>query len=469
MTLPRRLHGCSLWLLVVFAGCAHQSYSPKPLNPERLAAAYATRSAAETGLRAYMLAHGVSESAWPISRWGLKELTLLSFYFHPDLIVARAQAAAARASLELAKSRPSWGISPRVERHSERPSNENTPWSLGFELDIPIFGGSRGVVLVEREQIALESSQLDIGHTAWRVRARVRDALLNLYSARRNLDLFEKEALENEALLKLLQRRLQEGMASTGEVTIARLRATQARGEVEAQKLAAERSLGVLSGALGVPLEITRALVLSFTDFDSFPPSPDASSVRAQALLNRTDIRQQLLSYAAAESAIKMEVAKQYPEVQLSPGYFWDQGDSVWSLALGFLLPGALGNAPAIKHAMAKRAVAAKEFERLQARVLAESESGAAVYRQSLESLAAVESQIALVQKRLAQTQALFAGGVADRVALVQGKLESLIGARSAWAARQAALTALGELENATQVPLRGGPLPRAYESDPSK
>ncbi len=461
MTLPRRLHGCSLWLLVVLAGCAHQSYSPKPLDPERLAATYATRSAAETGLKTYMLAHGVSESTWPISRWGLKELTLLAFYFHPDLIVARAQVAAARTSLDLAKSRPSWGISPRVERHSERPSNENTPWSLGFELDIPIFGGSRGAVLVEREQITLESAELNIGHTAWQIRARVRDALLNLYSARRNLDLFEKEALENEALLKLLQRRFQEGMASTGEVTTARLRATQARGEVEAHKLATERSLGVLSGALGVPLEITRALVLSFTAFDSFPPPPDGSSVRAQALLNRTDLRQQLLSYAAAESVVKLEVAKQYPEVRLSPGYFWDQGDSVWSLALGFILPGALGNAPGIKDAMARREVAAKAFERLQGRVLAQSESGAAVYRQSLEGLAAMESQTSLAQKRFAETQALFAGGVADRVALVQGKLESLIAARSAWAARQAASVALGELENATQVPLRDGPLPK--------
>lgn len=454
----RRARICSVLLLVVCAGCARQSYSPKPIDPERLAAAYATRSAGEAGLKHYMLAHGVS--AWPVESWGLKELTLLAFYFHPDLNVARAQAAAARTSLELAKSRPSWGIAPRVEHHSERPASDNTPWSLGFELEIPVFGGSRRAVVVEREQIAAETAELEVGYTAWQLRAQVRDALLGLYSARRNLELFEKEAQENETLLKLLQRRLQEGMASTGEVTTARLRATQARGEVETQKLAAERSLGVISGALGVPLEITRALVLSFTGFDSFPASPEGSSVRAQALLNRTDLRQQLLSYAAAESAIKLEVAKQYPEVRLSPAYFWDQGDSVWSLALGFVLPGALGNAPAIKHSVAKREVAAKVFERAQARVLAECESSTAVYRQSLESLAAVESQTALVQKRLAETQALFAGGVADRVALVQGKLESMTAARGAWAARQAALVALGELENAMQVPLRGGPLP---------
>ncbi|MFN0315661.1 MAG: TolC family protein, partial [Burkholderiales bacterium] len=239
----------------------HQTYSPKPLDPQRLAAVYATRSTGDVGLKDYMQAHGVS--TWPVASWGLKELTLLAFYFHPDLIVARAQAAAARTALEVAKSRPSWGIAPRVEHHSDRPPTDNTPWSLGFELEIPVFGSSRRAVLVEREQIAVETAELEVGYTAWQLRARVRDALLGLYSARRNLDLFEKEAQENEALLKLLQRRLQEGMASTGEVTTARLRATQARGEVETQKLAAERSLGVLSGALGVPLEITRALVLS--------------------------------------------------------------------------------------------------------------------------------------------------------------------------------------------------------------
>src|SRR5262249_40677983 len=52
------------------------------------------------------------------------------------------------------------------------------------------------------------------------------------------------------------------------------------------------------------------------------------SEVRRAALQTRPDILAALAEYAASQSALQLEVAKQYPDVHLQPGYEFDQGDS---------------------------------------------------------------------------------------------------------------------------------------------
>ena len=461
MTPPWNLCLCSLVLLVACTGCAVQSYSPKPLNAQRSAAEYATRSTDDGGLKGYMVSHGVAQAPWPPARWGLQELTLLAFYFHPDLALARAQVNAARAMVDIAQTPSILGLTPRVEHHSEHLTSDHGPWSLGFELEIPIARTSRRAAILEGERLALEQAQLHVAQVAWQIRMRVRASLLDLYAAQRGLELTVKESTQNEALVKLLQRRLQEGMASTLEVTGARLRSTQANADAQTFKLAGERAMGELASALGMPLELVRTLPLAFTDFDALPLAPETRATRAQALLNRIDIRTQLLSYARAESAVKLQVARQYPELKLSPGFLWDRGDAVWSLGLGMAIPAVLGNAPEIRLASAQREVEARQFEQLQTQVLSESAARLAVYRQAVAGASAIDGQLALEQQRLNETEKLFASGYADRLALVQSRLESLGASKTAWSARRAALDALGELENVMQVPLVGSPLPR--------
>lgn len=448
-------------LLVLCTGCALESYKPLPLEPERSAAAYALRSTQDEGLKTFMLRHASQGTQWPPAQWGLPELTLLSFYFHPDLAVARARVKVARAALEQARAPAVAGVSPLLEYHSERRPEDAGPWSLGFEFELPLAGLSRRAARLEAGQLEVERAQLDVAAAAWSLRARVRAALLTLHAAQREGEWAEREADQNDALVKLLQRRLQEGVTSVGEVTRARLRATQSRAEVQSRKLAAERALGELSASLGVPLEVVRALPLGYDQFESLPAAPDDRAVRAQSLLNRLDIRAGLLAYAGAESDVKLHVAQQYPEVQLRPGYLWDQGDSVWSIGLGLTLPALLGNKRNIRLSQARRELAAREFERLQSEVLARSAASVSLYRRTLEGLHAIEAQTALSQQRLQETERLFSSGYADRLALVEGRIEAIGAAKAAWAARRTALEAWGELENVTQAPLVGGPVPR--------
>src|SRR5262245_36391470 len=112
--------GCGLALLFG-VGCTLQRYEPAPLDPAASAQRFESRTTDAPGLKQYMLEHGHPASDWPVQRWSLADLTLLAFFYRPDLEVARAQAAAARAQVAAATQRPPIGLKPVVWHHSLQP------------------------------------------------------------------------------------------------------------------------------------------------------------------------------------------------------------------------------------------------------------------------------------------------------------------------------------------------------------
>jgi len=118
------------------------------------------------GLQEYMIAHGLPSTDWPIKEWGLTQLTLLAFYYHPDLAVARAHAQAALAESKLAGERSPIKVTSVVLHHSKQLDGTTSPWSLGFDLEIPITSGGRREAIVERAGYTAESAQLNVGSVA---------------------------------------------------------------------------------------------------------------------------------------------------------------------------------------------------------------------------------------------------------------------------------------------------------------
>jgi outer membrane protein TolC len=66
-----------------------------------------------------------------------------------------------------------------------------------------------------------------------------------------------------------------------------------------------------------------------------------------------------LAEYNASQSALQLEIAKQYPDIHLNPGYEFDQGDNKWSPGLTVTLPILNQNKGPIAEAEAKRTEAA--------------------------------------------------------------------------------------------------------------
>jgi outer membrane protein TolC len=353
-----------------------------------------------------------------------------------------------------------------VAHHSLRTAEQSSPWSLGFEVEIPLSAASRKDAIRNRYDALARAADLRIGAAAWEVRARVRARLLDVYANALETELLQNEVREREAMLTLLEQRLEAGAVSSVEVNSARLAAADARSRLQVTRSAGARDLAALAEALSLPLPLVRSMQLDYAELQQTAPPLQDLEMRRAALLNRLDIRGKLLEYAAAEADVRLEIARQYPTIALSPGFFWDQSDNIWSLA-ATLVPAVAGNRPAIAAAQARREVEASQFRALQDRVITQAQGAEAAYASLAQALTQAEQVNALHLNRVQQVERRFAAGSADRVELTAARLEMLIAQRTAFALRVEALHAQGALEDALQIPLTGGPLPQLAQTAP--
>ena len=443
--------------LTCAAGCARQSYVAYPLALPGDAQSEAARTLGAPQFHAYLRQHGVQSV--PPSAWGLAELTLAGLFYRPELQAARARGRAARAQAQQAGQRPPLGVSPRIEHHSADGARD-TPWSLGFELELPLASAARRAPLVQRAQAQAEAAELEVGALAWEVRSEVRARMLEMWSARRRAASLEEEAGLQQAVLAMLEKRRELGYASTGDVETARIRQADAQAGVAAANAEAQLALGRLAQATGVPLRHLSAASLSFAAFEELPDVPEAADARAEALRNRIDMRRGLLDFAAADAAVKLEVAQQYPTVTLRPGFLWDQGDRVWSLALDLILPPRLAQESAVRAASAQREAAAHQALAIQQAIMGEADTRVHAYQGARAAVLAADAATRVQDARAAQVDRQFAAGQVDRLERTLAMLESVLARRRADTARVEAQRAFGLLEDAAQVPASGAPLP---------
>lgn len=430
-------------------GCVH--YRAKPLAAASVAADFESRSFADAGLRQFLETNRVA-GEWPRRVWDLESLTLAAFYFSPELDVARAQWATAQAGLRTAGQRPNPTVtaSPQYNTTTLTPS----PWIAAVNLDIPIeTAGKRGHRLAQARHLS-DAAKLNIASTAWQVRGKLRRALVDYSTASEQERLLGAQQAVQEQNVKLLEAQLAAGAVSPTEVTRERIALDTTRLAAQEAKRQRAESRVALVEAIGVPVEALEGVEISFTGLDCVPPDLDAPTVRSRALLNRADVLAALSEYAASEAALRLEVAKQYPDVHLNPGYEYDQDDNKWGVGLSLELPVLNQNQGPIAEAEARRTESAARFNALQARVLAEIERGAAAYRAALEKSATADSILTNLEKQERVLRGRFEAGEASRSEVIAGQVE-LAAARLARADAVAkAQQALGQLEEALQSPV---------------
>ena len=87
--------------------------------------------------------------------------------------------------------------------------------------------------------------------------------------------------------------------------------------------------------------------------------------------MSRADLAVAIGEYSAAEARLRQSVARQYPQFELSPGYYWDHGIAKFPFDVGFTLP-FNGNRGEIAEARAGRELAGQRMLALQAGIYGE-------------------------------------------------------------------------------------------------
>jgi outer membrane protein TolC len=149
-----------------------------------------------------------------------------------------------------------------------------------------------------------------------------------------------------------------------------------------------------------------------------------------------------------------LEIAKQYPDIHLSPGYELDQTDNKWSLGLTVDLPILNQNQGPIAEAKAKRTQAAAHFLSVQANAISEIDTALAGYDAALQKSATAKRLLDDLQKQLNSVRSQAQLGEADALALANGEFSYYTGVQNQLDALAKAQQALGLLEDAVQSPL---------------
>ncbi|QUD90988.1 TolC family protein [Phenylobacterium montanum] len=444
------LAGCAV---VALAGCA--SYRPEPIAPASTAAALDARTLADPRLNAFLDSMNAPRPQAP-NAWSLERLTLAALFFHPDLDIAYAKLAVADAGVRTAHQRPNPTINllPQYNATTTVPS----PWTVGGAVNLVIETFGKRTYRTDQARYLAEAARDDIGTAAWQVRGRVRTAMLDLWAARQRVRLTAKRLAQEEQLVTLLEHRLAVGEASAVDVAREGINRDQAAVAVKDAEKVAATAQAQLATALGVPARALEGVELDLAVFDQVQGPADAMTgpLRQTALTGRADIRSALAQYSAAQSAVQLQIANQYPNLTLGPGYTWDQGDSKYSVPLTLDLPVFNQNQGPIAEALARRRLSAATFLGLQAQVMGAVDAAAVSYGRADQSLATAEAVLAAQRDRQARTEALFRAGQVDRPTLLAGALEVSAAEIARLDAVMAQRQALGQLEDALQHPLFG-------------
>lgn len=441
------------------AGCAR--YESRPLNPQASAARFESQTLQDPGWRKFALAQlEPTPTVWPPPAWDLTNLTLAAIYFHPDLAVARARWTTAAAGERTAGERPNptLSVTPAYNTTTAIPS----PWLVTPTLDVPFetAGKRRHRQDVARSLAAV--ARLELADTVWRVRTSIRTALTELATATGTESALREQQTLQADNLALLTRQHQAGAISAFELAQARLAADEARLKwTEAQRRIVEARTR-LAGALGLSRSALEGIAISFAGLD-IPPAalPPVREARRLALSSRPDVLAALATYAAAEASLALEIAKQYPDLHLNPGYEFDQGDNKWSLGLTVTLPILNHNRGAIGEAEGRRAEAAARFEALQTRVMSNLDQADVACHAAATRLQETGTWIEQLREQERRAVRQVEAGALARIDVVALRLQIAAASLAQLDALARLRQAVGDWEDAVQDPaaLPGHPL----------
>jgi outer membrane protein, heavy metal efflux system len=449
-------------VVIVTSACATVRVPPAPLAPEQTIADFGARTLESANLRDFVQA-AVNDPAlaWPPVEWDLNTLTLAALYYHPVLDVARAGWRETQAAIITAGGRPNpdFGFTASFVRGGDPGV---VPWILQPSVAFVVeTAGKRGHRIAQAEARS-EAGRLAIADVAWNVRSAVRGHLLDHALAVRELEVVRAEEAIRADYTGALQTKLDFGDASRQEVDLARLELQRLRVAVRAAENRVQETRVALAGAVGVRAASLDAARITHPSLDTFPPleTLDIASLERNALLARTDILGALATYQAAEAAVRLEVARQFPDLQLGPGFRWRETERRWVFDIGLPIPLLNRNDGPIAEAVARRARAATDVLALQAAAVDAIARSSSRYAGALRELHTARDVLTAADTRHTGVREQFELGDVDRTAILGADLEVNVARAHVTAAVRKAQMDLGTLEQALQRPLEAGVRP---------
>lgn len=432
--------------------CRFQAYRPEPILPAQTASTIEARTLNDPGLKEFIEKSLGHSFKWPPKAWNVRLLTLAAFYFNPQIQAARDQVAFTEAGEVTAAMRPnpSLSFSPGIP----------SPYLIGLGFLVPVVTLGKRTYQIEVAKSLTEASRLNLAQTVWNVRSVVRTALLNDLAAEHANAILRSEVQLHMRRVTRLGEQLTAGEIAAPAVTSSRVNLLNAQLALQAAEGQVAQTRAALAAAIGLPVSGLQGAQFAWPALDQLPVLSSLSPpvIQRAAVLNRLDVRQALLQYQAAQSNLQLQIARQYPDFNIGPGYQFEEGHSYFVPSFGITLPVFNRNQGPIAQAKAARKQAADHLLAIQAQVIAQSEMALARYRATYQQFQKARSVLVSFQHiQVPMTQNAVKAGESDWLNLNTVLIERSAAAQVAVNSLLQAQTALGQLEAAVERPLEPG------------
>ncbi|HVT31066.1 MAG TPA: TolC family protein [Rhodanobacteraceae bacterium] len=433
------------------AACA--SYVPAPIDTRQSAEAFGAKRLDAPHVREDIerVTPGAI-AAWPPPTWDRGTLLAVALAENGSLAVARAEVEAALAGEITAGESPN----PTLDLQSEYARREPDHWLYGLSFDFLLR--RRADLDIRLARLGTNAARAGLMEETWGVRRALTTALSDRESAERRETELSLLADAQDRLVATQRQRVEAGEDAPSALAIAE----SARLEIAQQRAAARTDAATAdaaaAAALGVPPRALDGIAIAWPDWGD-PPAVEPDRIeplREQALLSRADLAAAIGAYAEAETKLERAIARQYPEMNLHPGYYWDHGIAKWPFDIGFALPLFHRNRGEIAEATAARDVAGKRLLALQAEIYGAIEAALRAEAIARGNLDAAGRRADAARRALDRADQALRLGASDRIehagaetAVRHAELDRI----AAMAALQAARNAL---EDALHAPLSG-------------
>ncbi len=347
----------SLASLLACAGSGCQSYEPRPLDTGGHASAFLARTPTDPGVAASAtqsaMHAGRATTFDPLDGVSCPEAELLALVFNADLRLARMRAGVTRASAENAGlwEDPTIGVDlARIVQST--PDRWKVFSSLG--ITIPISGRLE----IEKQRAAADhgAELTRLARDEWSVRMAVRRAW-GAWSALDAQLIVTREFLTRiEQVLLVVEQMERSGEIARTEARLFRIERAAAAlqlSDLEFQAGDLQLRLRQLMGmSPDAPLQFQSTGIVNSDSRATSDTSPTDLALQSPAM------RIAQAEYDAAEKALELEVRRQYPDLQIGPGYGREDGQDQVLLGLSIPVPILNANRQRIAEARARRELA---------------------------------------------------------------------------------------------------------------
>ncbi|MDH4271917.1 MAG: TolC family protein [Candidatus Aminicenantes bacterium] len=186
--------------------------------------------------------------------------------------------------------------------------------SLFLKLSQPLFTYNRTQMQIEELELALENSRLNYGLQKLSIERQVTQQFLNLYYSRESVKIAQDEFKNADEQLKIIESKVQAGIAARGELYQADLTRLSSQAALENKQIQYENAMDSFKILIGMSLDPEIEIV---TDIRKQIVEVDLPKAIAHGLASRMELRQRDISIqtalndliqAAAQNEFKAQV-----------------------------------------------------------------------------------------------------------------------------------------------------------------